>query len=177
MWTFGFFLSLVRNTGPVDGSFAQSYTTGFFSPLLELLWQQEPDLPNTQVLLSGLSAAASFCSAPRCLQSMFTWGKNPALPHSCSIHVPNLCNTFCLRCKMLVASHAHSGTKEMGSQQKAEEAKQGFREEKKAWERRRCEHRGWKQRPAIHRAVEPMAPSFLRGLLRGLRARAVAQLL
>lgn len=36
---------------------------------------------------------------------------------------------------MLVASHAHSGTKEMGSQQKAEEAKQGFREEKKGPER------------------------------------------
>lgn len=32
---------------------------------------------------------------------------------------------------MLVASHTHSGTKEMGSQQKTEEAKQGFREEKK----------------------------------------------
>lgn len=28
MWTFRFFLSLVKNTGPVDGSFAQSYTTG-----------------------------------------------------------------------------------------------------------------------------------------------------
>lgn len=30
MWTFRFFLSLVKNTGPVDGSFAQSYTTGVF---------------------------------------------------------------------------------------------------------------------------------------------------
>lgn len=112
MWTFGFFLSLVRNTGPVDGSFAQLHYWGFFHFLLDLLWQQEPDLPYTQVLLSGLSVAASFCSVPRPLQSVFTWGKNPAPPHSCSIHTPNLCNTFYLGRETLVASHTCSGTKE-----------------------------------------------------------------
>lgn len=32
---------------------------------------------------------------------------------------------------------------------------------KRAWEQRRCERRGRKQRPAILRAVEPAAPSFV----------------
>lgn len=161
MWTFGFFLSLVRNTGPVDGSFAQNLHYCFVSPLLELLWQQEPDLPYTQVLLSGLSAAASFCSVPRRLRSVFTWGKTQPFPTR-AVFARQICAiSFAFDARSLWQATLIRGRKTWVHNKKLKKQNKASGKRKGAWERRRCEHRGWKQRPATHRAMEPVAPSFV----------------
>lgn len=147
----------------------------FFSPLLNLLWQQEPDLPYTQVLLSGLSVQLLLFVLCRDLRSLCSPKERTQPFPTRAVFTPNLCNTFCLRCEMLVASHTHSGTKQMGSQQKAEEAKQGFREERKGL----GEEKVWGQRQKAapcHPSCCGASSSFPRGLLRGPCAHTAVQL-
>lgn len=93
----------------------------FFSPLLDLLWQREPDLPYAQVLLPSLSVAASlfvlrcnFCS----LCSPKEKKKKTGLPHSRSIHVPNLCNNFRLWYRDACRKPRASGRGEKTTQKK-----------------------------------------------------------
>lgn len=72
---------------------------------------------------------------------------------------------------MLVSSHTHSGTKEMGSRLKAEEAKQGFREEKKGLGEEKVQAQRQKAAPC-----HPLR-SFPCGLLGGPCAQGAVQLL
>lgn len=130
----------------------------FFSPFAKLAVTARAWSSLHSSFIVRLECGRFFLFCAETLQSVFTWGKDPALPHLGSIHTPNLCNAFYLRHETLVASHTHPGTKEMGSWQKAEEAKQGFREEEKGL---REEEEEWPQR---QKAVS-CHPSWSQGLL------------
>lgn len=93
-----------------------------------------------------------------------------------AVFTPNLCNTFCLQCEMLVSSHTHSGTKEMGSRLKAEEAKQGFREERKGLGEEKVQAQRQKAAPC-HPLCCGASGSFPCGLLGGPCAQGAVQLL
>lgn len=130
MWTLGFFPSPVRNTGPVDGNFAQLPYCFFTFARLACY---------TSVLLPSLRAAISlflFCAETPVIRAhprkQKTNKKNEqGLSSPRSIHVPNPCNTFCLQCQMLVASHTHWGEKKGGFTRKTGGAEQVLTEEEK----------------------------------------------
>lgn len=117
-----------------------------------------------QVLSSSLSAAASlfvprwdFCSlcSPK--------EKNPDLPHSCSIHVPNLCNTFLpsmrdASCKPHTLQGGESGftTKNWRSKTSLKGREKGLKAEKVRAQRRRA--------APCHPSCRGASSSFPRGL-------------
>lgn len=70
---------------------------------------------------------------------------------------------FDARC-LLQATHIR-GWKKWVHNKKLKKQNKASGKRERAWERRRCKHRGKKQRPAIHHAIEPVAPSLVVSLV------------
>lgn len=166
MWTFGFFLSLLRNTGPVDGSFAQSYATVFFH-LCKTCYDSESPIFLTLKFYCWAWARLLlflFCAET---SAVHLRKKTQAFP----IHAVFTCQicaitfAFDMRC-LLQATHIGRGEKKKKKKwvhnRKIEEAKQvlmakGLKAEEQGWARRR-------RAASCHPSCRGASGSFVRGL-------------